>query len=100
MILGGNGGANTQTGLAFEGEVDFLTFIAKQKDYTVKGNNIYYKEKEVGMSFKKHGLYRYLEERGIRAFGPKAEAAIIEASKAFSKAFISCCNFFCFILPL
>lgn len=34
------------------------------------------------------GLVNYLEERGIRAFGPKAEAAIIEASKAFSKAFM------------
>lgn len=65
MILGGKGGANTKTGLAFEGEVDFLTFIAKQKNYSVEGNNIYYKGEEVGMSFKKHGLYRYLEERGV-----------------------------------
>jgi hypothetical protein len=27
----GIGGANTKTGLAFEGKVDFLTFIKKQK---------------------------------------------------------------------
>ncbi|OQC13046.1 MAG: Phosphoribosylamine--glycine ligase [Firmicutes bacterium ADurb.Bin080] len=34
------------------------------------------------------GLVNYLEERGINAFGPRAEAAIIEGSKAFSKAFM------------
>jgi len=65
MILGGKGGANTKTGLVFEGEVDFLTFIAKQKDYTVKGSKIFFKGEEVGMSFKKNGLYKYLNERGI-----------------------------------
>lgn len=31
------------------------------------------------------GLVDKLEEKGIRAFGPRANAAIIEASKAFSK---------------
>lgn len=31
------------------------------------------------------GLVDYLEERGFRAFGPRANAAIIEGSKAFSK---------------
>ncbi len=31
------------------------------------------------------GLVDYLEERGIRAFGPNKRAAIIEASKSFSK---------------
>ena len=31
------------------------------------------------------GLVDYLEERGFRAFGPKANAAIIEGSKAFAK---------------
>lgn len=31
------------------------------------------------------GLVNYLEDRGIRAFGPRSEAAIIEASKSFSK---------------
>lgn len=34
------------------------------------------------------GLVNYLEELGINAFGPRAEAAIIEGSKAFSKAFM------------
>lgn len=31
------------------------------------------------------GLVNYLEDRGHRAFGPRAEAAIIEASKIFAK---------------
>lgn len=31
------------------------------------------------------GLVDYLEERGFRAFGPRANAAIIEGSKAFAK---------------
>ncbi|MBD3359254.1 MAG: hypothetical protein GF365_00900 [Candidatus Buchananbacteria bacterium] len=65
MIKGGKGGANTKTGLYFEGNVDFLTFIQKQKNYEVKGNEIYYNGKKVGLTFKKHGLYQYLDENGI-----------------------------------
>lgn len=65
MISGGKGGANTKTGLNFEGEVDFLSLISKQKDYSVEGNKVYYKGEEVAQSFKKHGLYVYLEEKGI-----------------------------------
>ena len=34
------------------------------------------------------GLVNRLEEAGVRAFGPRKEAAIIEGSKAFSKAFM------------
>lgn len=65
MKKGGIGGANTQTGLSFEGKVDFLTFIQKQKNYSVDGNKIFYNKKEVGLTFKKYGLYKYLEENGI-----------------------------------
>jgi len=65
MKKGGIGGANTKTGLAFEGKVDFLIFIAKQKDYTAKDDEIFYKGKSVAFSFKKYGLYKYLEEKGI-----------------------------------
>lgn len=65
MKKGGIGGANTKTGLHFEGKVDFLTFIQNQKYYSVKKNKILYKEKEVGLTFKKYGLYKYLEENGI-----------------------------------
>lgn len=65
MKIGGIGGANTKTGLVFEGKVDFSTFIKKQNGYSVKGNTILYKGKEVGLTFKKNGLYKYLEKRGI-----------------------------------
>lgn len=65
MKKGGIGGANTKTGLYFEGNVDFLTFIKKQKNYSVKGNTIFCEGKEVAMSFKKNGLYKFLEEKEI-----------------------------------
>ncbi len=65
MKKGGIGGANTKTGLAFEGEVDFLTFIQKQKNYSVEDNTIFYKGKKVGASFKKHGFYKFLKENGV-----------------------------------
>ncbi len=65
MKKGGIGGANTKTGLYFEGKVDFLTFIRSQKNYKIKGIKIFYEGQEVALSFKKRGLYKYLEERGI-----------------------------------
>ncbi len=65
MKKGGKGGANTKTGLAFEGKIDFLTFIAKQKNYSVNEHIIFYNGEEVAKSFKKYGLYKYLEEQGI-----------------------------------
>ena len=65
MKIGGIGGANTKTGLHFEGKVDLLTFIKKQKGYSVKGSEIFYKKERVALSFKKNGLYKYLEKNGI-----------------------------------
>ena len=65
MKKGGIGGANTKTGLHFEGKVDFLTFVKSQKNYSVKENTIFYNSEEVAASFKKHGLYKYLEKKGI-----------------------------------
>lgn len=65
MIRGGIGGANTKTGLYFEEEADFLNLIKKHKGYSVAGNNIFYNKKKVGMTFKKHELYRYLNTKGI-----------------------------------
>ena len=65
MKRGGFGGANTKTGLYFEGKVDFLTFIRSQKNYAVKGMKIFYEGREVALSFKKQGLYKYLAEKGI-----------------------------------
>ena len=65
MRKGGVGGANTKTGLYYEGKIDFLTFIKKQKNYTVDDNIILYNGKKVGTTFKKHGLYKYLGENNI-----------------------------------
>jgi hypothetical protein len=65
MKKGGTGGANTKTGLHFEGKVDFLTFIKNQKNYDVRGNRIFHNGGEVALAFKKYGLYNYLRENNI-----------------------------------
>jgi len=73
MIKGGIGGSNTQTGIHFEGIVDIVTYLNnKVKGYSCvakplnhkkqsMGYDIYYQDKLVAESFKKHELYRYLE---------------------------------------
>lgn len=66
MIKGGNGGANTLTGLIYEGKVDLKTFLSQQLGYMVDGCHVYYNNKKVGQIFKKHELYsQFLEPRGI-----------------------------------
>ncbi len=65
MKKGGMGGGNTKTGINFEGEVDFLTLIKKQKGYSVNGHEIFYNGENVAQAFKKHDFYKHLEERGI-----------------------------------
>ena len=47
MKTGGTGGALTKTGLLFEEKTDILTLLSKRKDYTVQGNIVYFKGKEV-----------------------------------------------------
>ena len=61
----GVGGCNTKTGLIYEGKVDLLHFLNKQKGYRVEGTNVYYKSDLVAQIFKKYGFYVFLEERGI-----------------------------------
>jgi len=65
MKKGGIGGGNTITGINFEGEVDFLTLISKQKGYFVNGHDIFYNDKNVAQVFKKHSFYGYLKSKGI-----------------------------------
>ena len=65
MVKGGTGGGNTKTGLIYEGKVDLPAYLAKQDGYTVKGTEVYYKDKLVAHVFKKHGFYKFLEENGI-----------------------------------
>ncbi len=65
MIKGGTGGGNTLTGLNFESERDILALLSKTKSYSVKGSAVFFDGREVARSYKKHGLYKYLESRGV-----------------------------------
>ena len=65
MKKGGKGGGNTTSGLNFEKERDILKLLSGKKDYTVKGNKVYYKNKEVARSYKKYDLYKFLELKKI-----------------------------------
>ncbi|GAA7480963.1 hypothetical protein ID1079_00550 [Helicobacter pylori] len=66
MRKDGLGGASTQTGNKEE-EMDLVSRL-KVKDYrcekrSLGGYEIYFKDKSVAYSFKKHELYRYLEKK-------------------------------------
>lgn len=65
MIEKGKGGGNTVTGLNFEKERDILSILRKVKGYSVKNNVIFFEGKEVARSFRKNGLYKYLESRKV-----------------------------------
>lgn len=70
MKKNGIGGANTQTGIVFEKKTDLLTYLDKHvKNYSVKkveiGHEIYFKEKMVAQSFRKHELYKFLGSQNI-----------------------------------
>ncbi len=65
MRKGGQGGGNTITGLIYEGKVDLASFLNKQKDYKVKKEIVYYKDKVVAYVFKKHAFYKFLETQGV-----------------------------------
>ena len=65
MIFKGKGGANTKTGLAFEGKTGLSEFLAAQKGYTVSQGNVYFQEEVVARIFKKHDFYKFLDELDI-----------------------------------
>ena len=71
MIKNGSGGANTQTGLKFEKEVDFLTLLQRVNGYSVQksggkaGSDVLFDGTLVARVFKKHDFYCFLEENGI-----------------------------------
>lgn len=65
MKKGGFGGANTKTGLQFEGKTDLSRFLALQNGYSIDGEKVLYHGEIVARVFKKHRLYRFLEEYGI-----------------------------------
>ena len=71
MVKDGKGGAKTLTGLNFEEKVDFIDLLKRINGYKVQkskiltGLDIYFNEKLVARAFKKHGFYKFLEEKGI-----------------------------------
>lgn len=66
MKLLGIGGANTKTGLVFEGKTDLATFLKSQTGYDVQSDGtVVYLNEIVGRIFKKNGLYKFLDELGI-----------------------------------
>ncbi|HRP60973.1 MAG TPA: hypothetical protein PK833_11925, partial [Vicingus sp.] len=65
MKIGGKGGANTKTGLVFEGKTDLTTFLSNQKDYNVKDDNVFFKNELVARVFKKYSFYKFLEQEGV-----------------------------------
>ncbi|EAJ3001955.1 hypothetical protein FBF91_01215 [Campylobacter upsaliensis] len=66
MIANGIGGANTKTGLVFEGKVDLAAFLSRQSGYIVDSDGrVFYDDELVAQIFKKHKFYNFLEERGV-----------------------------------
>jgi hypothetical protein len=65
MKQGGTGGSNTRTGLDFERRQDLLMILKGSKGYTIQDNIIFFRGKEVARSYRKNGLYKYLESRGV-----------------------------------
>lgn len=74
MVKKGIGGANTKTGLAFEGEKELFSFFKKQENYEIKNMieiqnknkndafELFYKGNHVANIFKKHAIYVYLKK--------------------------------------
>lgn len=65
MIKDGTGGGNTITGLIYEGKVDLATFLNQQEGYEVKDTEVFYNGDLKARLFKKHKLYKFLEEQNI-----------------------------------
>lgn len=65
MKRGGTGGANTRTGIIFEGRVDLIKRFEELNGYSVNGNEIYYDNNQVALYFKKRSLYKFLDDQGI-----------------------------------
>ena len=66
----GTGGANTKTGLYFENKTDLEKMFQRTKNYSLHLHKnsyfeIYYQKNKVGLLFKKHNLYSYLDSLNI-----------------------------------
>lgn len=65
MIFQGKGGANTRTGLAFEGKTELSEFLNAQNGYKVLNGIVYYQDEVVARVFKKYNFYKFLKELEI-----------------------------------
>ena len=66
MKVGGIGGANTKSGLHFEGKVDFLEALKTVKGYEIKDDgSILFEGKVVALNLRKYKLYEFLESKGV-----------------------------------
>ncbi|ELH3499971.1 hypothetical protein RPZ72_001036 [Campylobacter upsaliensis] len=66
MIANGIGGANTKTGLVFEGKVDLAAFLSQQSGYIVDSDGkVFYDDELVAQIFKKHKFYSFLQDHGL-----------------------------------
>lgn len=70
MKENGIGGANTKTGLIFEGKTDLQTFLCNQEGYSCCPNklgwiDVFYNGKQVASIFKKNALYKFLDYREV-----------------------------------
>ena len=70
MKENGIGGANTRTGLVFEGKTDLQTFLQQQKGYSCLPNklgwtDVFYNNEKVASIFKKNAFYKFLAYRKI-----------------------------------
>jgi hypothetical protein len=71
MKTSGKGGANTLTGLNFEGRVDFQKLLTTIPGYSLQeipaeaGLGIFFDSNLVARCFRKYDFYKFLEEEGI-----------------------------------
>lgn len=65
MKKGGIGGANTKTGLVFEGQTDLSTFLNAQSGYKVEADKVFFENELIARIFKKYGFYKFLDELEI-----------------------------------
>lgn len=66
MIVGGVGGANTLTGLAFEKDTDLKYALEHRTDIKIIGEKVYKNDEHVGLLLQKHDLYKkFLETKNI-----------------------------------
>ena len=70
MKENGIGGANTKTGLVFEGKTDLQTFLCEQKGYSCSSDprgwiSVKYNKEEVASIFKKLAFYKFLDYRKV-----------------------------------